>query len=105
MKHGLRFLVILAAVMTLMIMTASIALAHPDETSKGIANAREVDHAGVNPPAFSNSGKGNGGLWGNPATADSENNCVDCGIGADAMWMQIIHNPTCAAYDAGPHDH
>ncbi len=103
MKHGLRFLIILAAVMTLMIMTTSIALAHPDETSKGIVNA--VDHAGPDAPAFSNSGKGNGGLWGNPATADSEFGSVISGIGADAMWMQVLHNPTCSSYDAGPHEH
>ncbi len=103
MKHGLRFLVILAAVITLMIMTASIALAHPDETSDGIVNA--VGHAGQDAPLESNSGKGNGGLWGNPATADSEAGSVTGGIGADAMLMQVLHNPTCSGYAAGPHEH
>ncbi len=105
MKQGLRFLVILAAVMTLMIMTASIALAHADETSDGIVNAR--GHAGVDAPAFSNEEEDpddvNGGIWGNPATADSQKFCVDCGTGADAMQMQIDHNPTCSSYVAGDH--
>ena len=104
MKHILKHLVILAAVMSLMIMTASVALAHPDETSDGIVNA--VVHAGQDAPLESNSGKGNGGLWGNPSDADSVDGCADCATnGADAMMMQILHNPTCSAYAAGPHDH
>lgn len=100
MKHVLRFLVIPAAVMTLMIMTASIALAHPGGGSgDGIATA--VDQAGEDAPLVSNSGKGNGGIWGNPATADSEDGSVTGGIGADAMLMQVLHNPICSAH--APH--
>ena len=99
MKHVLKHLVILTAVMALMIMTASIALAHPGDAAAGDETDTANQAAGEDPPAFSNSGKGNGGLWGNPATADSENGSFTSGTGQDAMWMQIVHNPLCSAHD------
>ena len=111
MMHVRRLLVIVTAVMTLMIMTASIALAHPGN-GDGIENAKL--HVGVgsvdgeleflgDPPAYSNEvspNGGNGGLWGNPATADSEEGSVTGGTGADAMLMQVLHNPMCSAHAA-----
>ena len=106
MKHGLRFLVILAAVMTLMIMTASIALAHPEESSDGVDTAR--DHAGINPPLASNgalneSGDPVGGLVFNGSDADMgvwnpDTEEFEGAIGENAMVMQILHSPVC-----GPH--
>ncbi len=92
MKHVHRLLVILVAVMTLMILTASIAMANPGAGGDGIENAK--DRLGEDPPAVSN-GNDNGGLVQNPADADMGPDHK----GQDAMDSQIDHNPLCSAHE------
>lgn len=91
MKQALRLLAIMAAMMALMIMTASIALAdHPDASHDGTNQAEDVA-GGHSQPARSN-GEGEGGLVGNPTGAD---------IDAGAMEQQVAHNPLCGGHTDG----
>ena len=84
-------------VIMLFALNPDVASANPGNGGDGIENAK--DQLGEDPPAYSN-GQGDGGLWGNPATADSEEGFIDHGTGADAMLMQVLHNPICSAHPA-----
>ncbi len=82
-----------------------VASAHPDASDGGTGNARgqigvgSVGAGGENlgdPPAFSNEvapNGGNGGIFGNPSTADTAN-------GQNAMASQWLHSPVCSAHGA-----
>ena len=113
MKQALRLLAIMAAMMAIMIMTASIASAdHPPASDGGINNA-ENNAGGHSQPGNSN-GEGDGGIAGNPTCNDSSTAGADCagdGIedepGQNAMGSQIAHNPLCGGHGGShePGDH
>lgn len=99
MKNTLRLLAITAAMMALMLMTASIALAdHPDASNDGINQAEGVA-GGHSQPAQSN-GEGEGGIAGNPTCNDSGSagGCAEDEPGNNAMQSQVDHNPLCGGH-------
>ncbi len=102
MRKRLSLLIAMVSiVISVFALNLGVALAHPggDSSDRGIATATDPDHAGVDAPAVDNGPGDVGGIWGNPATADSEAGDPFSGIGADAMMMQIVHNPTCSCHD------
>ncbi len=103
MRKRLSLLMAMAIVVILVFaLNPGVASANPGNGGDGIDIATADDHAGKDAPAYSNEPTDedpNGGMWGNPADADSKEGCVDCGTGADAMQQQIDHNPTCSAHE------
>ncbi len=101
MRKRLSLLIAMASiVISVFALNLGVAWAHPDASVEGINTARDLDHAGINPPG--------GGLWGNPTTADAtqpvgceedpEKDCVAVATGTDAMEMQWLHSPVCGTH-------
>ncbi len=117
MRKRLSLLIVMASiVISVFALNLGVALAHPPEAGFGTGNA--LTQLGVgstnpdgtgnigDPPAFSNEvapNEGNGGLWGNPSTADAteyddDGNVTTLATGQDAMASQWEHSPVCSAH-------